>query len=120
MFQLLLKYKKEHGDTLVPHKWRGYDKQLGVWVNNQQRPKELLAQLCILRLNSIGFVWNPIENRLDRWEEMFQLLLEYKKNMVTCPFHTSTEERIISLQVGCLTNENFMAKNCLLNLAFYA
>ena len=97
MFQFLLEYKKEHGNTLVPKRCGGNDKQLGIWVNNQRRRKEQLGQSRVLRLNSIGFVWNPIENRLRRWEEMFQLLLEYKKehgDTVVPKIHGSTNNQL--------------------------
>jgi len=77
MYQSLLVYKAQHGNTLVP---RSYDKisQLGAWVHAQrkQHAKKKLASNRVLRLDSIGFVWCLIKR--VSWESMFQLLLEYK------------------------------------------
>jgi len=77
MFQLLVEYKAQHGDTLVPTK---YDKnpQLGAWVKSQKimHSNEKLASNRVLRLESIGFVWSL--PRHVAWESKFQLLLEYK------------------------------------------
>ena len=78
-FQLLLGYKQEHGDTLVLFNHRVIHDQLGMWVNTQRQQyrKERLAQSRLQRLNSIKFLGNLPKN--DRWEEMFQLLLEHKR-----------------------------------------
>jgi len=58
MFQLLIEYKDQHGNTLVPKRYNN-NPQLGNWVQNQRRlhtKKELLGNR-VLRLKSIGFVW---------------------------------------------------------------
>jgi len=77
MYQLLLEYKAQHGNTLVP---RGYDKnpQLGGWVERQRfrYSKKQSSSDRVMRLESIGFVWSC--QKLVPWESMFQLLKEYK------------------------------------------
>jgi len=77
MYQLLLEYKDQHGNTLVPHR---HDKnpQLGHWVCTQRQrySKNQLSSNRVLRLESIGFVW-CLKKQVP-WESMFQLLLEYK------------------------------------------
>jgi len=81
MFQFLLEYKDQHGNTLIP---RRYNKnpQLGHWVSKQTywHSKKQLPSNCVLCLESISFVWPLQKSTLDRkkWESMFQLLLEYK------------------------------------------
>jgi len=59
MFELLLEYKDQHGNTLVP---QSYDRnpKLGNWVNYQRKmhSKKKLSSTCVLHLESIGFVWS--------------------------------------------------------------
>jgi len=75
MFQLLLEYKDQHGNTLVPAKYNK-NTQLGGWVSTQRyvHSKKKLSSNRVLRLESIGFVWCVHTN----WDAMYQLLLEYK------------------------------------------
>jgi len=81
MFQLLLEYKGQHGNTLVPSRYSQH-LQLGVWVQTQKSlySKKQLRKDRVLQLESIGFVWSS--HRLlmqgQRWESMFQLLVKYK------------------------------------------
>jgi len=77
MFELLLEYKAQHGNTLVP---RRYDKnpQLGKWVDIQRwrYSKTQLSSTRILRLESIGFVFAVNENN---WMHMYRQLCFYKE-----------------------------------------
>jgi len=77
MFQLLLEYRAQHGNTLVPNKYVKNPK-LGRWVDAQRYrySKEELLSNRFLRLESIGFVWSL--KKILPWESMFQLLKEYK------------------------------------------
>ena len=82
MYGRLLQYKnKNHGSTSVPRKFDD-DPGLGDWVKNQRRGNSTRNKNRKItterkeRLNSIGFVWNPHE---ALWEEMFNRLIEYKK-----------------------------------------
>jgi len=84
MFQLLIEYKAQHGNTQVPRSC-GYDSakpRLGNWVGEQKRKhsKNKLLQERVLRLESIGLVWSVEKFTSDeeRWESMFQELLKYK------------------------------------------
>jgi len=79
MFQLLLEYKAQHGNTLVPRRYVK-NPRLGIWVQVQRRShrqKKLLSNR-FLRLECIGFVWCTQRLNEANWELMFQSLLEYK------------------------------------------
>mmetsp|Transcript_24738 Transcript_24738/g.54292 ORF Transcript_24738/g.54292 Transcript_24738/m.54292 type:complete len:194 (-) Transcript_24738:587-1168(-) len=77
MFQLLLEYKAQHGNTSVS---QNYDKnpRLANWVGTQRfmHAKKQLLSHRVSRLESIGFAWSCRKN--VSWESMFRLLLEYK------------------------------------------
>ncbi|OEU09131.1 hypothetical protein FRACYDRAFT_195772 [Fragilariopsis cylindrus CCMP1102] len=74
MFQRLVTYKKKFKSTLVPQKYP----YLGRWVSTQRayyNKKELSVERINL-LESIGFVWNPLD---EQWMVMYQKLVTYKK-----------------------------------------
>lgn len=77
MFRVLLEYKQAHGDCLVPQRWKENHK-LAEWVSEQRMAynRERLAPDRVRRLGEVGFEWDPIGTR---WEEMFQQLVEFKK-----------------------------------------
>jgi hypothetical protein len=77
MFQELTKYKREHGDTLVPHRY-AKNPQLGSWVGwqRQQYKRNQISGKRIRRLSEIGFIWDSNE---AAWEEMFTELKKYKQ-----------------------------------------
>jgi hypothetical protein len=77
MFQALLQYKQAHGDCLVPQRWKE-SRSLAEWVSSQRSAyhREQLAPDRVRRLEEIGFEWDPVGTR---WEEMFQRLVEFKK-----------------------------------------
>jgi len=79
MFTALKDYKKKHGDCNVPRRWPE-NPQLGVWVNMQRRENRL-SEDRKSRLEDIGFVRNLYVNR---WEEMFAALKDYKKKHGNC------------------------------------
>ena len=57
MFQRLVEYKEQHGNTAVPHKY-GADPQLRSWVTTQHsayKNDKLLPNHRYARLNSVGF-----------------------------------------------------------------
>ena len=83
MYKRLQQYKNKHQSTNVPRKF-DEDPRLGFWVNSQRQMhnKKKLAKKRFIRLNSIGFVWNTHE---AQWTEMYDRLVEYKKqNKTTC------------------------------------
>lgn len=77
MFQALLEYKQAHGDCLVPQRFKE-NRKLAEWVSEQRMAynREHLAPDRVRRLDEVGFEWDPIGTR---WEEMFQRLVEFKK-----------------------------------------
>jgi len=79
MFQQLVEYKLEHGDTNVPQRSGKYA-ELGTWVRNQRAAKRynrpILAERG-KRLDEIGFAWRLVER--DAWERMLERLVEFKK-----------------------------------------
>ena len=79
MFDRLVEYKKEYKTTCVPSIFPK-DKQLGVWVHNQRSfyntNKSQLTADRIAELDSIGFVWNPLD---ANWTEMYDRLVDYNK-----------------------------------------
>ena len=82
-YEMLLQYKKEHGDTNVStiDKKLGHD--LGKWVARQRANRELnkLSKERIEKLDSIGFIWNTKD---AQWEEGYKLLCEYKNKNGDC------------------------------------
>jgi ferredoxin-thioredoxin reductase catalytic subunit len=90
MFEALVEYKKESGEYNVP-KGREENKQLATWAQNQRSDyqKGKLDKERIKRLEVIGFVWNPLESK---WEEMFEALVEYKKEHGDCNVPKRWEE----------------------------
>ncbi|MBI3880832.1 MAG: Helicase associated domain protein [Verrucomicrobia bacterium] len=77
MFARLQQYREQHGDTLVPQRWKE-DPSLADWVSKQRVTynRWLVSTERIHRLDEIGFEWDPIGTR---WEEMLQQLIEFKK-----------------------------------------
>jgi len=92
MFEALVEYKKESGEYNVPKCWEE-NKQLATWAQNQRSDyqKGKLDKERIKRLEDIGFVWNPFESK---WEEMFEALVEYKKEHGDCNVPKRWEENI--------------------------
>ena len=76
MLERLRAYKSEHGDCLVPQRWKE-DRCLAEWVTNQRMAysREQLAPDRISQLDEIGFDWDPLSTR---WEEMFRQLVDFK------------------------------------------
>ncbi|OEU07253.1 hypothetical protein FRACYDRAFT_197864 [Fragilariopsis cylindrus CCMP1102] len=77
MFQRLVRYKEEHHTTIVPDRYEK-DPKLGRWVSHQRTyyNKKGIPVERVKRLDSIGFVWNPLD---EQWMEMYQKLVAYKK-----------------------------------------
>lgn len=81
MYQMLIEYQEQHGDTRVPQR---YDENpaLGYWVHRQRKlfsKKGLLPRHRDACLKAIGFV--PTLSRIDheRWDIMYEKLIKYKK-----------------------------------------
>ena len=80
MFQALLRFKQKQGHYNV--QWR-HDLDLAYWVIVQRESKQrgILSVDKIRRLEAIGFEWEP---RDDKWEAMFQLLVQFKQQHGHC------------------------------------
>jgi hypothetical protein len=76
-FYKLVAYKKQHKSTNVPNRY-AEDPKLGSWVSSQRTfyNNKTISIDRINRLESIGFVWDPLDTR---WMEMYQKLMGYKK-----------------------------------------
>jgi len=90
MFELLCRYREEHGDCLVPQKHFMEGLPLGGWVKSQReqykriqegRPCQPNPKEAFERLEDIGFVWYARE---ARWNAMFDCLCRYKEEKGDC------------------------------------
>ena len=83
MYEQLVAYKKQYKSTCVPE-LNPADPQLGRWVMQQRKyynnNKSHLTADRISRLDSIGFVWNPLD---AQWAKMYDRLVKYKKKYKT-------------------------------------
>ena len=92
-FNELVKYKKKHGDCLVPQKYE-HNVRLGTWVTKQrvEHKKWLkgvhsrLTQERIDQLNEIDFVWEVGQSQPEDalWKQRFNELVKYKKKHGDC------------------------------------
>jgi hypothetical protein len=86
-FQRLEKYKREHGDCLVPSKNTANavveDSELSVWVTHQRTDynRGTIPNHRMQKLEEIGFVWSIVERGSQSATEKHELLWEksYKK-----------------------------------------
>ncbi|CAB9511620.1 helicase [Seminavis robusta] len=78
-YDALVKYKEEHGDTLVPRD-NPENKELGFWVDNQRRNMKngtLRARPDRkAKLEDLGFIWDPYEHF---WEAQYDALVKCKE-----------------------------------------
>lgn len=82
-FKDLVKYKEEFGTANVPKRYEVNNFQLGnwcVWMRKLNREGKLLKEQIDL-LEGIGFSWNL---RSHKWDEMFKMLTEFKKEYGHC------------------------------------
>lgn len=68
-YQLLVKYKSEHGDLNIPSE----HKELRTWVSNVRRSKKnnVLSEDQIKLLDKVGFAWDQLE---QNWQDNYQQL----------------------------------------------
>ena len=74
-------YKEREGDCRVPQQYIENGYRLGQWVAVQRRNESILTDERRLRLNALGFVWDPYE---ADWEEGFRYLTAYKERTGDC------------------------------------
>ena len=80
-FRLLVAYKKEFGNCLVPTKFQYHGYELGSWVEKRRLIKDKLTIEQIDHLDLLGFMWSSNQ---AKWEEGFRLLVAYKKEFGNC------------------------------------
>jgi len=80
MYTRLVTYKKSHRDCNVPSTWEK-DRALARWVVKQRHRVGPHSPDNVLRLNAIGFDWNPF---VSSWDEMYKQLLTFKKQHGHC------------------------------------
>jgi hypothetical protein len=96
MFRSLEEYKKRFGHTNVPQKSREYP-ELAAWVANERydkKKKKPISPPRAARLDALGFTWEF--NPAFTWEDMFNALIEFKKNYGHCnvPQHWRENKRL--------------------------
>ena len=76
MYKKLINYKDKFGNTEVHEQWDA-DSRLGIWVRDQRRQYRIedLSDDRIMKLEEIGFVWEPFE---VLWMRMYNRLIKYK------------------------------------------
>ena len=91
MYSLLLKYKKRGGHCNVPKSHQEDGQNLGIWLSNQRQNKRkgVLDKDLEDRLTDIGVVLDPLSKQ---WEDMYSLLLKYKKREGHCDVPQSHQE----------------------------
>ena len=104
MFDVLRKYKEDHGDCNVPSKWVENYLQLGQWVNTQRTNyrKDKLRDDRIKHLENIGFKWHADRSFLNeanekRWIEKLETLKTYKDKHGDCNVPSNWKKNNINL-----------------------
>ena len=90
MFQALVRFKQQHNHCNV--QW-DHDLDLAFWVIVQRESKQrrTLSIDKIRRLEAIGIEWEP---RDERWEAMFELLVQFKQQHGHCiVLHKGAKDR---------------------------
>ncbi len=80
MFQQLVVYKQKYGHCNVPAMCKE-NRRFGTWVTWQRVNKDRISPEKVLKLDSIGFDWDPHENL---WDKMFKQLLDFKAEHGHC------------------------------------
>jgi len=85
MFRLMEQYKEQHGDYNVPFKHKEDGFNIGQWLNKQRhfKKKDQLEASRRDRLDKLGVVWKVNESP-KLWENVFQLLKQYKQREGNC------------------------------------
>ena len=100
-YELLLKYREVNGDCNVPARYEMNGFRLGAWVSNLRiRLKAgLLSIKSVSRLDSIGFMWDPLA---DAWEAGYNALIAFKEKYGHCNVHQ--KRKILGFNLGAWTS----------------
>jgi hypothetical protein len=90
----LQKFKKREGHCRVPAGHEEDGQNLGTWVSARRKCKEELTSDRLMRLNALGFSWDPIA---EDWERNFAALQRFQKREGHCRVPKSHEEDGINL-----------------------
>ena len=80
-FVALQKFRKREGHCRVAAKHQIDALKLGGWVRSQRSKKDELTPDQIKRLNSLGFIWDPL---VEQWEQNFAALQKFRKREGHC------------------------------------
>jgi len=71
MFEALVEYQKQKGNTMVPDRYKNDEGVcLGLWVRNQRRRRDSLTEEQRNRLSELGLDWQTQNERFDNvWHE---------------------------------------------------
>ena len=125
MFQKLVEDRKQHKNTLVPFRYNE-DPKLGMWVGAQRNKykNEKLRPNRVDLLNSIGFQWvgdneRRVGNNEESWRNMFQKLVEYRKQHknTLVPFRYNEDPKLgmwVGTQRKNQRNDTLLPNRCAL------
>jgi hypothetical protein len=112
LFQRLVTFKRKYKTVLVPRTNKN-EPDLGSWVGTQRMMKKrgTIRADRMKRLDKLGFVWVVDERRFwvadrnsekidQKWEQSFQLLVEFKKQNGHCVVAQHYEDRTLGRWVG--------------------
>ena len=80
-FLALKIYREREGHCNVPQLFKVDGFGLGAWVNTQRQRKKRLTKDEIIRLETLGFSWDPFS---QRWEEAFAQLQKFREKHGHC------------------------------------
>jgi hypothetical protein len=93
-FGLLQKFKTREGHCRVPHRHKEDGLGLGTWVIEQRFKNTWKYPNQVVRLNSVGFSWDP---RAEDWEDAFSALQRFHKREGHCRVPGNHEESGLGL-----------------------
>ena len=93
-FGLLQAFKRREGHCSVLRRTVVEGLKLGVWVDSQRQKRHLLSIDQVRRLESIGFIWDPIDMR---WDESFSALKKFFRSNGHCRVDRDYEDNDIKL-----------------------
>ena len=73
-FQPLKDYHSQYGHCLVTEEEKYNGHSLGRWVALQRKNRNTLSKKRLHKLNSLGFVWDPLQYQ---WNKYFECLIAY-------------------------------------------
>jgi hypothetical protein len=110
-FLALQSFYKREGHLRVPADHLENQIRIERWAIDQRRRKNKLTSDQLLRLNAIGFSWNPVA---DLWEYGFAKLLEFRKREGHCQVEHSVAENGFRLGMWVLRQRQEMKRGALL------